>query len=347
MDSDAAYLDAVLALGERLCRKRPFATGAGEICALLARLGGAKALALFASDGVGDALVLLGASGVPVDYIRRFPVGRTCVLGHLTGDLREALLDREPVWVEAIGSDPWTVSLNSVALQGGFKSTLSVPLVFDDQIVGALHGFYGGPADTALRRQLARAGAIVGSALARTEARQGTTRFPVEGLRRVRSQDEIGRYAHFVHAAASRYGQIYSTVIYAVDRPDILSKRYGDTLTHQGVSALMHVIDEECRAADLAGRFGDTACVVLMPGTDPEGAFHQCERVLNRFGRMSFRLPDTRLQLSASAGVSFFPENESGSLDASIASAQEALTEGLGANNRRIIAIAAPGSAAR
>lgn len=347
MDTDAAYLDAVLALGERVCRKRPFATGAGEICALLARLGGARGLALFASDGIGDALILLGASGVPVDYIRRFPVGKTCVLGHLTGDLREALLDREPVWVEAIGSNPWTVSLNSVALQGDFQSTFAVPLVFGEQVVGALHGFYGGPPDATLRRHLARAGSIIASALARTEARKGTTRFPVEGLRRLRSQDEIERYAHFVHAAASRYGQVYSTVIYAVDRPDILSKRYGDTLTHQGVSALMHIVDDECRAADLAGRFGDTACVVLMPGTDPDGAFHQCERVLNRFGRMSFRLPDTRLQLSASAGVSFFPENESASLDASVASAHEALTEGLGASNRRIIAIAAPGSGAR
>lgn len=347
MDTDAVYLDTVLALGERLSRKRPFVTGAGEICALLARLGGAKGLALFASDGVGDALVLLGASGIPVDYIRRFPVGQTCVLGHLTGDLREALFDREAAWVENIGKNPWTVSLNSVALQGGFSSTFAVPLVFGEEVVGALHAFYGGPSDATLRRYLVRAGHILSSALARTEARKGSTRFPVEGLRRVRSQDEIERYAHFVHAAASRYGQIYSTVIYAVDRPDILSKRYSDTLTHQGVSALMHIIDEECRAADLAGRFGDTACVVLMPGTDPEGAFHQCERVLNRFGRMSFRLPDTRLQLSASAAISFFPENESASLEASIASAHEALTEGLGSSNRRIIAIAAPGSGAR
>lgn len=347
MDSDAVYLDAVLALGERVCRKRPFATGSGEICALLARVGGAQGLALFASDGVGDALELLGASGIPVDYIRRFPVGQKCVLGHLTGDLREALIDREAVWVDDIRKNPWTVSLTSVALQGGFKSTFAVPLVFGEQVVGALHGFFAGLPDATLRRHLVRAGSIVASALARTEALQGNSRFPVEGLRRVRSQDEIERYAGFVHAAASRYGQVYSTVIYAVDRPDILSKRYGDTLTHQGVSALMHIIDEECRAADLAGRFGDTACVVLMPGTDPEGAFHQCERVLNRFGRMSFRLPDTRLQLSASAGVSFFPENEAATLDASIASAQEALTEGLGSSNRRIIAIAAPGSGAR
>jgi len=347
MDSDAVYLDAVLALGERLCSKRPFVNGAGEICALLARIGGAKGLALFASDGIGDALVLLGASGIPVDYIRRFPVGHNCVLGHLTGDLREALLDREPAWVEEIGKNPWTVSLNSVALQGDFQSTFAVPLTFGEEIVGALHGFYGGLPDATLRRNLARAGSIVASALARTEARKGRTRFPVEGLRRIRSQDEIEQYAHFVHAAASRYGQVYSTVMYAVDRPDILSKRYGDTLTHQGVSALMHIIDEECRAADLAGRFGDTACVVLMPGTNPQGAFHQCERVLNRFGRLSFRLPDTRLQLSASAGVSFFPESEAATLDASIASAQEALTEGMGTGNRRIIAIAAPGSGAR
>jgi len=321
METDAAYLDAVLALGERVCRKRPFVTGAGEICTLLARLGGARGLALFASDGVGDALSLLGASGLPQDYIRRFPVGETCVLGHLTGDLREALLDREAVRVESIGSDPWTVSLNSVARQGGFNSTLAVPLLFDDETVGALHAFYSSPPDAAVRRRLTQAAAIVSSAMARTEARSGTTRFPVDGLRQVRGHEDLEQFAHHLHAAAARYGQVYSTVVYAVDRPDILSKRYGEQLTHQGIASLLRIIDEECRAADLAGRLGDTACVVLMPGTDPEGAFHQCERVLNRFGRMSFRLSGTRLQLSASAGVSFFPENGAGSLPDAIGSA--------------------------
>lgn len=347
METDAPHLEAMLALGERLCRKRPFTTGAGEICTLLARLGGARGLALFASDGVGDALSLLGASGLPRDYIRRFPVGEACVLGHLTGDLREALLDREPVRVESIGSDPWTVSLNGVAQQGGFKSTYAVPLIFDDETVGAVHAFYPGQADSNLRRQLARACAVVTSALARSEARQARSRFPVEGLRQLRSQEDFDQFAPHVHAAAARYGTVYTTVVYAVDRPDILSKRYGEQLTHQGIASLLRIVDEECRAADLAGRLGDTACVVLMPGTNPEGAFHQCERVLNRFGRMSFRLPGTRLQLSASAGVSFFPENGASALVDAVGSAQTALYEGLGQNNRRIIAIAGPGSAAR
>lgn len=347
MDGEVAFLDGVLTLGERLCQAKPFAFGAGEICALLARLGGARGLALFASDGVGDALKLLGASGLPADYLRRFPVGQTCVLGHLTGDLREALIDREAVRVDSIADDPWTVSLNSVALQGGFGATFAVPLLFGDEIVGAMHAFYGAPGDPILRKQLVRAGALVSSALARSEARSGTTRFPVEGLRRVRSQEEIETWAHHVHAAASRYGQVYSAVVYALDRPEILSGRYGDGLTHQGVTALLRIVDEECRASDLAGRHGEAGAVVLMPGTDPQGAFNQCERVLGRFGRLSFRTEDARLQLSASAAISFFPENGAASLDAAIRSAQKALGEGLGVSNRRIIAIAPPGSAAR
>lgn len=347
MDSDATFLDGVLSLGERLCQARPFAFGAGEICALLARLGGARGLALFASDGVGDALKLLGASGLPADYLRRFPVGQTCVLGHLTGDLREALIDREAVRVDSIADDPWTVSLNSVALQGGFGATFAVPLLFGEQIVGAMHAFYGAPGDPGLRKQLVRAGTLVSSALARSDARTGSMRFPVEGLRRLRSHDEIETWAPYVHAVAARYGQVYSAVAYALDRPEILSGRYGDGLTHQGVTALLRIIDEECRSSDLAGRMGEAGALVLMPGTDPQGAFNQCERVLGRFGRLSFRTEDARLQLSASAGISFFPENGAGSLDASIRSAQKALAEGLGPSNRRIIALAPAGSAAR
>lgn len=347
MDDDARSVDDLLSLGERLCQPRPFAYGAGEICALLGRVGGARGLSLFASDGVGDTLSLLGASGLPVDYLRRFPVGRTCVLGHLTGDLREALMRRETVRVDSIADDPWTVSLNSVALQGGFAATVAVPLVFGDEVVGALHAFYGAPAELTQRQQLGRAASLVTSALARTEARKAKTRFPVEGLKRLRSQEEIETWAHHIHAAAARYGQVYSTVLYALDRPDILSARYGDTLTQQGVAALLGIVDGECRASDLAGRWGEAGAVVIMPGTAVEGALHQCERVLNRFGRLSFRTETARLQLSASAGISTFPENRAPGLGASIDSAQAALRGGLGQKGRRIVAIAPAGSAAR
>lgn len=347
MERNAAHLEMVLALGERLCRNRPFVTGAGEICTALAHLASARGIALFASDDIGDELTLLGAAGLPDDYLRRFPVGGRCVLGHLTGDLREALVDREPVRVDSIADDPWTVSLNSVALKGGFTSTYAVPLLFEDRVVGAFHAFYAGGSDANARRQLVRIGSIVASALARTEARKATSRYPVEGLRRMRADDEIERYAQHLHAAAERYGQIYSVVVYALDRPEILSRRYGDSVAHEGVSALLTLVDNEIRAADLTGRHGEAGCVVIMPGTDPEGAFRQCERVLTRFGQVTVRTANERLQLSASAAISFFPENGAISLAHSIRSAQTALVGGLGHDKLRIIAIAPPGSAAK
>ncbi|MCA9538950.1 MAG: diguanylate cyclase [Myxococcales bacterium] len=337
--------EALLALAELLCRSDPFATEGGEMCRLLAEACGAGGVALFSTDDGPTTLTLLGAFGLPPDYLRRFTPGEPCALDRVTGDLREAVVDGEPIRVDRIANDPWTVSLNSVARQGGFEATYSLPLRFDDRVVGALHTFFRAPVTTGQRRLLGRASSLVTATLGHRSSQSPGQRFPVPGLRRMRSRQDIEQYAHHIHAAAERYGQVYAVVVYAVDRPDILARRYGQAVAHRGVAGLLRLVDEECRAADLAGRLGDASCVVLMPGTPQDGAFRQCERVLERFGRMGVRTDDALLQLSASAGISCFPENGARSLMDAIRSAEQALIHGLGSEGRRIVAIAAAGSA--
>ncbi|MCB9534838.1 MAG: diguanylate cyclase [Myxococcales bacterium] len=344
MAFDPAHaLDAVLSLSARLCRQAPFASGTAELCARVAVLAGARGLSLFALRGTGE-IAPLGVYGLGAEYLRRFPADRPTPLTRATGDLREAVQRGEPVLVPRIGDDARTVSLNAVALTGGYATVLACPLLFDGQPVGLVQAFYAQPPAPTRQALLMRVAPILASTLAREQLRLGDA--PGHGRGAVDARAEFDRHALRIHAAADRYGQPYSIIVYAIDQPAVLRARYGDALADDGAAQLLRAVEAECRDADVAGRRGDGCCVVALPGTEQRGAFHQCERVLTRFGRQSFRAGDARLQLSASAGVSCFPENGALDADGSLRSAREALEQAVGQDGARVVAIAARGSAA-
>lgn len=344
MAFDPAHaLDSVLSLAARLCRQAPFASGTAELCARLAVLGGARGLALFALHAGGE-IAPLGVYGLGAEYLRRFPADRPTPLARATGDLREAVQRGEPVLVAHIGDDARTVSLNAVALTGGFEVVLACPLLFDGQPVGLLQAFYPRPPAPTRQALLMRTAPLLASTLAREQLRLGDA--TGQGRGAIEARAEFDRHALRVHAAAERYGQSYSVVVYAIDQPAVLRARYGEALADDGATQLLRAVEAECRDADVAGRRGDGRCAVALPGTEQRGAFHQCERVLTRFGRLSFRAGDARLQLSASAGISCFPENGALDADGSLRSAIDALEQAVGQDGARVVAIAARGSAA-
>lgn len=354
MDTRIA-LDHVLTLAARLCREAPFEGGAGELCGKLALLGAARGLALYAVDMTSGEAELLGSYGLALEYVRRFPPRERRGLAQLSGDVREALRRGEPLVVANAGDDSRTLSLTSVARQGMMDHTVSLPIFLERTLCGVIHAFYAGPPPFgagAPADLLGRVTPLLADALTRERMRTSLVAHPSAAEHAAAeamglySRTQIDRLLRHAHAAAERYDGRYSVVYYAVDHPDRLVARYGAPLLEQAVASLAACVAEESRGADQAGRLSSAAVLVVMPNTHERGAFSQCERTLTRFGRQIFRHGEVRLQLSASAGVSCFPEN--GALDAgsTVRSAEAALREALGETGQRIITIAARGSAA-
>ncbi len=337
-------LDTVLALTARLGRSAPFDSGAAEVCGKLAMLAGARGLALFATHPDDGHVELLGAYGLPKLYLQRYPVRQRRPSGHLPGDLRDAVLRGDAVSVLGLTEDPRTVSLASVAREGRFASSLAVPLIFDRSVYGLAHAFYGAHVRPERQRLLSRLSPLVASTLARESirARLSSGGDANDGLY---TRGQVERQLKHVHAAAERYAHPYSVVVYAIDRPEILSRRYGADLVRDATELLVRFVIGECRDADQAGLYEPATCQVVMPGTEQNGAFSQIERVLDRFGRHAFKYGDERLQLSASAGISCFPENGALTGKDSVRSAHRAMAEALGTKGQRIVAIAARGAA--
>lgn len=337
-------LETVLALTARLGRTAPFESGAAEVCGKLAMLGGARGLALFVTHPEDSQVELLGGYGLPRIYLTRYPVRQRRQSGHLPGDLRDAVARAEPVSVMGLAEDPRTSSLASVAQEGRFVSSLAVPLVFDRRIYGLVHAFFGQHLRPERQRVLTQLSPLLASTLARESIR---ARSGQEGSTEdaVYTRGQVERQIRHVHAAAERYAHPYAVAVYAIDRPELITRRYSADLVREATDLLLRYVAAECREADQAGLYEPATCQVVMPGTEQNGAFRQVERVLDRFGRHGFKHGDERLLLSASAGISCFPENGALAARDSVRSAHQAMAEALGRKGQRMVAIAARGAA--
>jgi diguanylate cyclase (GGDEF)-like protein len=104
---------------------------------------------------------------------------------------------------------------------------------------------------------------------------------PLTGLRNRRA---IEQYLSDSLSAARRHGLALSLLIIDVDH----FKAFNDRLGHQqGDAVLAHaarVLDDALRAEDAIGRWGGEEFLVVLPGTDEEGALHVTERLREALG---------------------------------------------------------------
>jgi diguanylate cyclase (GGDEF)-like protein len=99
---------------------------------------------------------------------------------------------------------------------------------------------------------------------------------PLTGLRNRRA---IEQFLSHSLSAARRHGLDLSLLVIDLDR----FKAFNDTLGHQpGDAILAHAaraLDDALRAEDAIGRWGGEEFLVVLPGTDEEGALHVTERL--------------------------------------------------------------------
>jgi diguanylate cyclase (GGDEF)-like protein len=99
---------------------------------------------------------------------------------------------------------------------------------------------------------------------------------PLTGLRNRRAIEES---LHDALSAARRHALALSVLVVDIDR----FKTFNDRLGHRGGDdVLVHtarVLDARLRAEDAIGRWGGEEFLVVLPGTDEEGAVHATERL--------------------------------------------------------------------
>lgn len=106
-------------------------------------------------------------------------------------------------------------------------------------------------------------------------------------------------------ARAQRSGRALACIIFDVDHFKPINDRWGHPAGDRVLAQIAHLIREECRASDIAIRYGGEEFAVLLPGTGMAEALQVAERTRRAVAAGEFVLPnDEAIRLTISAGIS-------------------------------------------
>ncbi|HAG74889.1 MAG TPA: GGDEF domain-containing protein [Thauera sp.] len=152
-------------------------------------------------------------------------------------------------------------------------------------------------------------GAILSLALAyrvrrirreRLQAEQLSSLDPLTGLRNRRAFAVLGESAW---STAVRRQRPLSAVVLDLDHFKLINDVRGHAAGDAALKAVAGVIERNCRAADVAARWGGEEFVVLLPETTAAQAGVLAERLLHDIRGLDLTLDGGALSLSASIGV--------------------------------------------
>ena len=285
----------LLEAAETINRSLDLVSLESTILAEAARLVQAPKAALLAVRG--DVLVAQEVHGFDDKFKRLFVVP-------LEGSqFARAVLSGETVAAEDV--DPDEVSELDIAGKEGYRAFLTAPLRSHRSTYGVLALFYDTPRSfiddekVVLRTFAIQAAIALDNRRLMREKDQMAVR---DGLTGAYNRAYLELTLERVAKDLRRNGGVVSILFVDLDGLKTVNDNYGhgagDGLLRQLATLLM----ESCRATDVVARYGGDEFVVLMPGTDAEGAGHVVLKVQEAIAGRNAAVSGPE-QLSASIGV--------------------------------------------
>jgi diguanylate cyclase (GGDEF)-like protein len=142
-----------------------------------------------------------------------------------------------------------------------------------------------------------------------------------------------------------RFGGDLAVVLADLDDFKSVNDRYGHAAGDAVLIELGRVLEETVREIDLCARWGGEEFLLLLPGTDAEGAGHVAERVRKALARRPVVTPDGRaLRVTASFGVA--STRGAGTWPELVAAADDALYAAKRSGKDAVVVGGAPAGAA-
>ncbi|MCL4479319.1 MAG: sensor domain-containing diguanylate cyclase [Deltaproteobacteria bacterium] len=115
---------------------------------------------------------------------------------------------------------------------------------------------------------------------------------------------------------SKRYGLHFSIIFLDIDHFKLVNDRHGHLIGSRVLKETAEVIKQNLRKPDIPIRYGGDEFVVLMPETDKKGAYKVAARIRESLNSYRFlREEGFEIMLTASFGVSAFPEDTDNTLD--------------------------------
>jgi diguanylate cyclase (GGDEF)-like protein len=110
-------------------------------------------------------------------------------------------------------------------------------------------------------------------------------------------------------ARSARSGRGFCLLMMDLDELKAINDRLGHFHGDRVLSAVGQVVSDGVRRIDTAARYGGDEFVVLLPETDPTGAFVLAEKIRIGVNELDLELPDDAVRPSLSVGVVAYPDD--------------------------------------
>lgn len=145
-------------------------------------------------------------------------------------------------------------------------------------------------------------------------------------------------------ARSARSGRGFCLLMMDLDELKGINDRLGHFYGDRVLRAVAAVIADGVRRIDTAARYGGDEFVVLLPETDPTGAFVLAEKMRLGVHEVAMELPPTDVRPSISVGVVSYPDDGS-TADELMISADGAMYASKRAGKDRVTGVDMPGAA--
>jgi diguanylate cyclase (GGDEF)-like protein len=110
-------------------------------------------------------------------------------------------------------------------------------------------------------------------------------------------------------ARSARSGRGFCLLMMDLDELKLINDRFGHFYGDRVLRGVGEIISAGVRRLDTAARYGGDEFVVLLPETDPSGAYVLAEKIRLGVAAMPVALPDSTIRPSLSIGVVSYPDD--------------------------------------
>lgn len=204
-------------------------------------------------------------------------------------------------------------SFSHVELTHHYSTMASVPLIADDELIGAISIYSSeitkyGEENIRLLETIARIAAdAIGKSLQHDEAKAHAMTDPMTGLPNARSlqiqfEKEVGR--------ASRAGSSFQLLMLDLDGFKAVNDSFGHKIGDELLKGVGGVIRGQLRDYDFLARYGGDEFVALIPETNPGDVLDLCSRIEKAVAEFALYVDDNRFaSVGVSLGASGYPKN--------------------------------------